>query len=295
MVINKHLTFYIRNGWPTKMMDAVLKEKHIFSPNYELEAVDEIGVGRVMVRAMRYWSVALGIMEEDKDQAGIFSRLTLLGDWILQNDPYFQRKGSLWLLHRNLARGEDFTTAWYWAFNEFSNREFTKEDFVETFHTYLMRNQSIYQKAAVSKEFDCFKNTYVSDSKFDLKKILEEDTIPFFAPLGLIEYLDGGRFQKAAIKSREIPKEILYYSILKDNEQLLVENRQIGIENLLNDRKQVGKYYCLSYVELLEALQQMENRKWLRLYNNFGNRYIEIYDLDCEALLRRYYTTAGEE
>lgn len=295
MVINKHSTFYIRNGWPTKMMDAVQEEMHIFSPNYELEAVDEIGVGRVMVKAMRYWSVALGIMVEDKDQAGIFSCLTPLGEQIRQNDPYFQRKGSLWLLHRNLARGEEFTTAWYWAFNEFSNREFTKENFVETFHTYLMRNQSIYQKAAVGKEFDCFKNTYVSDSKFDLKKILEEDTIPFFAPLGLIEYLGGGRFQKAAVKSREIPKEILYYAILKDNEQLLEGNRQIGIESLLNDRKQVGKYYCLSYVELLEALQQMENRKWLRLYNNFGNRYIEIHDLDCEALLRRYYTTAGEE
>lgn len=295
MVINKHLTFYIRNGWPTKMVDAILKEKHIFSPNYELEAVDDIGVGRVMVKAMRYWGGALGIIKEDKDQVGVFSQLTPLGAQIRQNDPYFQRKGSLWLLHRNLARSEDFATAWYWAFNEFEMREFTKEDFTEMFYTYLIRNQAIYKKTAVSKEFDCFKNTYVSDSKFDLKKVIEEDTIPFFASLGLIEYLGAGKFRKAAIKSKEIPKEILLYAILSDNEQLLEQNRQIGIESLLNDKRQVGKYFCLSYVELIEALQQLENRKWLRLYNNFGNRYIEVYDVDRTTLLRQYYTTAGEE
>ena len=83
MVINKHLTFYIRNGWPTKIMDAVTAESHIFSPNDELNAVDTIGVGRVMVRAMRYWGSALGIIEESKDAAGITHTLT----------PLFSEKG----------------------------------------------------------------------------------------------------------------------------------------------------------------------------------------------------------
>lgn len=295
MVINKHLTFYIRNGWPTKIMDAVLEEKHIFSPNFELEAVDEIGVGRVMVRAMRYWGTVLGIMEEDKDTKGIVENLTPLAEQIRESDTYFQRKGSLWLLHRNLARNKENATAWYWAFNEFLGREFTKDEFVEAFNAYLVREQSIYRRAALEKEFDCFKNTYVSDSKFDVKKIMEEDNIPFFAPLGLIQYKGGGRFQKTSIKTKDIPWEILYYSILEDNKQLLEENRQISIENLLEGTEQIGKYFCLSYVELLDGLQQLENRKYIRLYNNFGNRYIEIYETDCETLLRRYYTTAEEE
>lgn len=38
----------------------------IFSPNNELNAIDEIGVGRVMIKAMRYWSIVLGISNEAK-------------------------------------------------------------------------------------------------------------------------------------------------------------------------------------------------------------------------------------
>ena len=67
MQISKHGSFYIRNGWPTKIMDA-LREPHIFSPNNELYAVDTIGVGRVMIKAMRYWATVLGIASEGTDQ-----------------------------------------------------------------------------------------------------------------------------------------------------------------------------------------------------------------------------------
>ena len=56
MTLNKHGSFYIRNGWPTKIMDAITSNPHIFSPNNELLAVDSIGVGRVMIKAMRYWA-----------------------------------------------------------------------------------------------------------------------------------------------------------------------------------------------------------------------------------------------
>ena len=40
MTLNKHGSFYIRNGWPTKIMDAITSNPNIFSPNNELLAVD---------------------------------------------------------------------------------------------------------------------------------------------------------------------------------------------------------------------------------------------------------------
>ena len=68
MLLNKHGSFYIRNGWPTKILNAIGADRFIFSPNNELDAVDTIGVGRVMVKAMRYWSVAMGLASEEKTQ-----------------------------------------------------------------------------------------------------------------------------------------------------------------------------------------------------------------------------------
>lgn len=48
MQLNKHGSFYIRSGWPTKIMDAIAKDCYVFSAKNELNAVDTIGVGRVI-------------------------------------------------------------------------------------------------------------------------------------------------------------------------------------------------------------------------------------------------------
>ena len=87
MLLNKHGSFYIRNGWPTKIINAITTDRFIFSPNNELEAVDTIGVGRVMVKAMRYWAVAMGLATEEKTQQGVACNLTDLGNIISAYDP----------------------------------------------------------------------------------------------------------------------------------------------------------------------------------------------------------------
>lgn len=292
MQINKHGSFYIRNGWPTKIIDTVdeqTQSTYIFSPNNELDAVDRIGVGRVMVKALRYWAAVLGITDESKTQQGVMHSLTALGALIAQYDPYCRNIGTLWLLHRNLARNLEETTAWAWAFNYYAAKSFTKDEFVESFYGYVQTNGGKYARSAMEKEFDCFKNTYVSDKAFDLNRILDEDTVPFFAPLKLLEYSGNGHFEKRRIDSRDVPDKILLYSILKDNEEHLLSSTQINVDTLFEGINQVGKYMNLSYSTLLEMLQQLENRKWISLVNNFGNRYIEVRPMNTAELLSDYY------
>lgn len=148
MLINKHGSFYIRNGWPTKIINAIQADNLVFSPNNELEAVDFIGVGRVMVKAMRYWASSMGISDETKTQQGIICNLTGLGNIISACDPFCQDKGTLWILHRNLAINDESATAWYWAFNEYNNKSFTKDDFCSSFYSYIQREGGSYQKKA---------------------------------------------------------------------------------------------------------------------------------------------------
>lgn len=293
MQINKHGSFYIRNGWPTKAIDAIQKDDHIYSPNNELLAVDTIGVGRVMIKSMRYWVTVLGLATEGKDQQGICHALTPLGQLIAENDIYCTDVGTLWLLHRNLAINEDEATAWYWAFNVLADTEFDKNTFSDSFYSYLQREGTSYTSKAVAKEFDCFKNTYVSEQAFSLSKVLEEDTIPFFAPLHLIEYKGRGVFEKRKLAAQEIPVDIFLYSILADNRDHLIENRQISISTLLENPGQVGKYMNISFPVMLELLQRLENAGYLRLVNNFGSRYVEIFTIDTEEILADHYHRIG--
>lgn len=289
MVINKHGSFYLRSGWGTKIIQAVEADNMIFSPANEQEAVDRIGLGRVMIKALRYWADASGLTTEEKVQGGIAERRTDLFDLLEANDRYFQKPGSLLLLHRNIALNEENATAWYWAFNEFDKQAFTKEEFVDGLHYFLAVNEMSIKKATVDKEFNCFKNTYLAEKKFDIKTVMDEDTYPFFGSLHLLRINEDKKFEKTYLTKAEMPLHILIYAIAKDNPEESGRRGQVSIDKIMEEKRQVGKYFPMRYSKLIDMLLEAENKKLLTLNNNFGNRFIEFSDVQYDKLLNEYY------
>ena len=289
MVINKHGSFYLRSGWGTKIIQAVEADNMIFSPANEQEAVDRIGLGRVMIKALRYWADASGLTTEEKVQGGIAERRTDLFDLLEANDRYFQKPGSLLLLHRNIALHEENATAWYWAFNEFDKQAFTKEEFVDGLHYFLAVNEMSIKKATVDKEFNCFKNTYLAEKKFDIKTVMDEDTYPFFGSLHLLRINEDKKFEKTYLTKAEMPLHILIYAIAKDNPEESGHRGQVSIDKIMEEKRQVGKYFPMRYSKLIDMLLEAENKKLLTLNNNFGNRFIEFSDVQYDKLLNEYY------
>ncbi|MCQ2211166.1 MAG: DUF4007 family protein [Paludibacteraceae bacterium] len=289
MVINKHGSFYLRSGWGTKILQAVKEDALIFSPNNEQAAVDNIGLGRVMIKALRYWSEAMGLTIEEKTQQGIKQVPTTLFSLIEKNDKYFQKRGSLLLLHRNLALNKENATAWYWLFNEFTQNEFDKDVFSDGFHSYLAVNGMAVKKDAVEKEFNCVKNTYIGEQHFDIKNIMDEDTYPFLAPLGLLKVNEKKKLEKVPLQKGDIPLELLLFSIAMDNLEESTSGKQVSVDKLMEEQCQVGRYFNIRYTRLIESLLEAENKKYINLNNNFGNRYIEFLDIDYSDLQRKYY------
>lgn len=295
MIINKHSSFYMRSGWGTKIIQAVEENDMIFTPNNEQHAIDNIGLGRIMIKALRYWSEVMGLTCEEKVQAGIKLVPTPLYSCIKKNDLYFQRYGSLLLMHRNLSLNKENSTAWYWLFNEFNSSILSKETFVEGFQAYLSVNGMKIKKDAVEKEFLCLKNTYVSDDKFDKNRIMDEDTYPFLAPLKVLKAKDKNTYEKRLFSGKEIPTEILLYSIAQDNLEASENGLQINIDKIIEEKCQVGKYFPMKYSKLLELLMEAENKKYINLNNNFGNRFIEFNGYNYSSLLDKYYKDWNEE
>ena len=65
---------------------------------------------------------------------------------------------------------------------------------------------------------------------------------------------------------------------------------QVNIDKLMEEKKQIGKYFSMKYSKLLELLMEAENKKYINLNNNFGNRFIEFNGYDYDSLIKKYYT-----
>ncbi len=288
MVLNKHGSFYMRSGWGTKILQAVDSDDAIFAPANEQNAIDEIGLGRVMIKALRYWADAMGLTYEKKEQNIIRKYKTDLYKYIDKYDPYFQMNGTLELLHRNIANNMDEATAWYWVFNEWSTDVITNEMFTDSLHAFVAVNGMNVKKDAVNKEFNCVKNTYVGEKTTDKKNIMDEDTYPFFGPLHIMKY-DGNQLIKNHLTAKEIPLEILIYAIASDNKKESSSHGQVGIDTLMEGKCQVGRYFNVKYTDLIDLLIEAENKGYIALNNNFGNRLIEFNDTNYGLLLEKYY------
>ena len=131
-VFARHETFHPRYGWFRKAFDAASHSSETFTdPN----ATVELGVGKNMVKAIRFWGMAAKLIQADPDSPnkrapGVvptpFGRLVFGsgGGW----DPYMEDPATLWLLHWKLLSPRCLLPVWWVAFNEFHAVEFDVEE-----------------------------------------------------------------------------------------------------------------------------------------------------------------------
>ena len=112
----RHETFHPRYGWLKKGFDLASSDATVFLRD---DAHVVLGVGKNMVRSIRYWCHAFKLLDEVATRGDRTSRPSALGRLLLGRrglDPYLEDLGSLWLLHWQLLREPCLATAWRYAF-----------------------------------------------------------------------------------------------------------------------------------------------------------------------------------
>jgi hypothetical protein len=97
-----HETFPLRHLWLRKAYDAVKEQFHdgvaphgVFS---DPDAVARFGVGKNMVRSIRHWALACGVLEEKRFGLAP-SALSEFLFGVEGVDPFLESPATIWLMH----------------------------------------------------------------------------------------------------------------------------------------------------------------------------------------------------
>ena len=287
MRFRAHDTFFIRKGWLYKGMKNVDRDRFVFMGNNG-NPMDILGIGANMVKSLRYWLQVVGLTSEPA--AGRkFQTLTDFGNTVFEHDKYIEEMGTLWLLHYNLAINEVDATAWYYFFNEFKQKDFTRDDFVTQLNSYIRLNGTEVSERSLDDDFNCIINTYVPRIKSNPEKVQPESNID--CPLGELALIDIVNKKNKTYK-KSVPKidslhPLVVLAVIVDQAQ---GTREIRISAIQNDKCNVGKVFNLDIITLTNLLYKIELLGYIKVVRTAGLDVITIErNIDFLGCIREYY------
>ena len=293
MGFGTHQTFHIREGWLFKGMDAVRRDPRIFMGR---DASERLGLGRNMVRALRFWMTATGLTEEYQENQLTVQRPTApFGQLVWEHDRYLEEEGTLWLIHYHLVRDQDGATAWYWFFNHFSQPVFDQASFVSALQSWVIGVEGkAISENSLKRDFDCLVRTYLPDRQAHSPEDLMECPL---AQLVLLAEADSGRVRRYRLLRPDparIDPLVLLYVLLRWQEDKKPDSRQVGLAQVLREPANAGRVFNLSTAGLSDGLTRLSNEYpdlTVRLTRTAGMDELTLPVATAEEVLIRYYET----
>lgn len=278
-IFSGHESFPCRSLWLKKGYDFIASSKN-FNDNTSLI---ELGVGKNMVSAIRYWLRSFGISKNDKS--------TPLGNYLFDEeqgrDKYIEDLASLWLLHFTLVfNGEATLYKMLFCGLQRERSRFTKEQAQNYVRLKMAEagKQNIYNENTVKKDIAVFLLNYL----LPRKPQTNEDYSSLLIDLDLIrQNEDGKEFYFNAEGKRTMIKEIFMYALLSLKDKL--GDNTIPYE-IIQD--QIGLIFCMQDQESIEMLKQLSTdySEYMTYNDVAGIRQVQfIQEIKKESVLDDYY------
>lgn len=156
-----HETFPCRYAWLPKAFSALKQNPRLFAD--EENAMIELGVGKNMVRAIRFWVDAAGVAAPSK--GGVYT-VTDFGTAIFGPrgfDPFLEDVRTLWLIHWQLStNSQQPLFAWHFLLNHWPHPEIGREHVLEAFTKEATRLDRDLSRVTLEQHFDTFLHSYVT-------------------------------------------------------------------------------------------------------------------------------------
>lgn len=287
----RHETFALRYAWLTKGFQAVEKNSHIFNDD---AATVELGVGKNMVNAIRYWLLATQMIS--RTEQGF--KPSILGNTIFAEtgfDPYLEDEATLWLIHWLLATNAEQTTAWYWFFNCFHKPEFSSEEAGIALVDFVAENlEGKHSEKTVKQEIPLLLRMY-AQTKIHAQSSMDEQIDSPLVSLKLIHYLPQTKSYRALATQRpSLPVAIIGFAVNEVFKSLNVT--QLPIADLMYSKQHaiaIGAVFRLTESALLAKLESLVEQ-YPKLYHiretaGINQLYRLTEQIDSLTFLENHY------
>lgn len=255
----RHETFHPRYSWFRKAYTHVAADDAIFSRE---DAPVEIGVGKNMVRAIRFWGTAARLITGESQKRAARCVPTRRG-WALFDengwDPYMEDPGTLWLLHWFLLAPKSKVPVWWLAFNEFSAVEFNETDLESSISTLLDAavEWTKPHDTSIKKDINALLRAYAPTHKASRARFDDMLDCPLRELNLLRRSVATGRYRFTLGQKPTLPSEVLAYAVL-DYVTLRAassRNKTVILSRLAHESGAPGKAFKLTESELHDALE----------------------------------------
>lgn len=257
----RHETFHPRYGWFRKAVSVVEDRPDVFT---SADAPVRIGVGKNMVRAIRFWGRAAKLIEEAPQSPNPRSPNMVPTDFgkrlfgvAFGWDPFMDDPGTLWLLHWRLLAPPCLLPVWWLAFNEFRPMEFTDHQ-LETEIIRHLEGAVAWKPphpSSIRKDVSALMRTYAPAEQGGRTRVDDILDCPL-RELNLIgRSAATSRYRFNVGAKPALPPAILAYATLDYIDRPGIRGNTVTISHLAHEQGAPGKVFKITESELRAALE----------------------------------------
>lgn len=269
-----HGAFTCRYTWLPKAARELSAKPGLFSDDDD--AMVRLGVGKNMVRAIRFWADSANVAKPADERGGGWL-LTPFGEAILSPgglDEYLEDVQTLWLIHWQLSTSlPDPVFAWNYLLNHWHKPSFTRSEALLAFEKEALREDKTLSPVTLEEHLAVFIRTYVS-SRDSKKELVEESLDCPLVELALLQQI-GERVSADSAKT-----EAIYAFRIEDKPEISTELFTYCLDDYW--RKRYAQEQTLSFNQM--AVGEGSPGQVFKLPEHAVRERLEIIDRDSSGV-----------
>lgn len=208
-----HSSFYLREGWIKKGIEYLkIDNSEIAFSKTKVKAVDDLGIGSVMVQSLKFWLNLLDIIKKENKQ--YIPKRNI--EKIIEKDPYLQNTNILWLLHSYIFDRDnknEIAILWNVAISSKKINVFTKDELRVQIDIFFKENGITFSKRSVEDSISVFLKTYYGEIQNE-----KDPETNMYSPFNRLNYLQKNiknEYYFRNITSAEISEYLAYYFLYR--------------------------------------------------------------------------------